>query len=67
MTDPRTGCPERALEQQESHAMKYADCDVCSEPIFVGDDCYDMPDGIVIHEDCLRQYAAMFRHVWEEN
>lgn len=31
-------------------------CDECSDPILEGEDYYEI-DGLLLHEDCLREYA----------
>lgn len=66
LRDVRTGCPERQLEPTEYPSKMYEICDVCGEPIMNGTDCYDMPDSICIHEDCLWDYARQFKHFWYE-
>lgn len=36
-------------------------CDQCHDDIHEDDDRYEMPDGAIIHEDCLREWAEKYR------
>lgn len=59
MTDPYTGCPERALEPPTRDT--YLDvCCVCGEPIALCEPYYDF-GGDTVHEDCLLAYARTRR------
>lgn len=35
-------------------------CDVCGEEIYVGDEYYDI-DGIIIHDECLKDWAKEYK------
>ena len=39
----------------------YAVCRLCLRDILEGDDMYDMPDGAIICEDCLEEWAKDYR------
>lgn len=42
--------------------MEYeAICEQCGCPIFFGDAYYELPGKIIIHEDCLKDFAKPYR------
>lgn len=45
----------------------YETCAVCDEPIYLDEDRYEMPDGDVIHEDCLYEWAEFYHRMGEED
>lgn len=47
---------ERYHEHLEDSGKKIGVCEHCSDPIFEGEDYYDI-DGDMVHEDCIRDYA----------
>lgn len=51
--------------EPESATPSNKTCDICGEPIYVGEDYYDFNDKTVC-EDCLSKYTDEFRHEAEE-
>lgn len=56
--DFRTNDPARDAERyyEETKPKSIGVCEHCSDPIFEGEDYYDI-HGDMIHEDCLREWA----------
>ena len=45
--------------------MVYELCAVCGEEINIEDTRYEMPDGDIICEDCLYDWAKKYKHCGE--
>ena len=57
-----TDNPERdaARYYEENKPKKIGVCEQCSDPIYEGDDHYDI-DGDMVHWDCLTDYMDKYR------
>lgn len=51
-----TGC----MHCNDNTEERIGTCDACSDPIYKSDDYYDI-DGVLLHEDCLTDWAAQYK------
>ena len=58
------------VSRREPKAQVCAVCRLCLRDILEGDEIYDMPDGAIICEDCLEDWAQDYRKTaggeWQE-
>lgn len=53
--------PEQPLEPPEPNLRKVFTCEICGDPIYEGEDYYDIPDFGQCHDNCIhdcKRYEA---------